>query len=73
MITLTTVEWILVLFFFCVSNRVHSKYLLLMDTDEVPAVAIRLLELINVKSLVAFEWQFSVYMFVGSVYMGINS
>lgn len=44
-----------------------------MDTDEVPAVAIRLLELINVKSLVAFEWQFSVYMFVGSVYMGINS
>jgi len=40
-----------------------------MVTDEVPAVAIRLLELINVKSLVALEWQCSVY---GNILMSIH-
>lgn len=39
----------------------HNTHYFLLIAMEVPAVAIRLLELMNVKSLVALEWQLIVY------------
>lgn len=39
----------------------HNTHYFLLIAMEVPAVAIRLLELMNVKSLVALEWQVMVY------------